>query len=97
MHLSPRVVRGGLGGAGPSEERAATSNSSWGPVSYRLMGVAARDGRVVQLPSPAPRNETAESSPRRLISVYRVYRVSLNDPPKGLLPTALIRLPANRL
>ena len=54
MHLSPRVVRGGLGGAGPSEERAATSNSSWGPVSYRLMGVAARDGRVVQLPSPAP-------------------------------------------
>src|SRR3989449_10456371 len=36
----PRVVRGGFGGASPSEERGATLTSSEGPTSNRLVGGA---------------------------------------------------------
>ncbi len=39
----PQVVRGGFGGAGLSEEGAATSNSSRGPMCPEHMGVAATD------------------------------------------------------
>jgi len=46
----PRLLRGGFGGAGPSEKRAATSNSTRGPMSPELMVVAASDGRRFDSP-----------------------------------------------
>ncbi len=34
-----------MGGGSPSEERAATSNSFWGPANPEFAGVAVNDGR----------------------------------------------------